>query len=124
MSKLGKTRPLPGHSSIGSISPWHASTHHGVQQGRQCVGHLANTRQGAYLEYTRNIEIQHQGVDPMGLWSGREKKKWDDKKRVENREGSLEYPGFVTPVFTKDSKPLGKRKRSLGHLGIVIPVLI
>ncbi|GFX27144.1 hypothetical protein TNCV_440501 [Trichonephila clavipes] len=46
------------------------------------------------------------------LWSGREKKKekWDDKKRVENREGSLGYPGFVTPVFTKDSKPLGKKK--------------
>ncbi|GFV74920.1 hypothetical protein TNCV_1041581 [Trichonephila clavipes] len=37
----------------------------------------------------------------MGLWSGREKKKWDDKK-VENREGSLGYPRFVKPVFTKD----------------------
>ncbi|GFW43076.1 hypothetical protein TNCV_1474711 [Trichonephila clavipes] len=61
----------------------------------------------------------------QSLWSGREKKKekWDDKKRVENREGSLGYPGFVTPVFTEDSKPLGKKKRSLGHLGIVTPVL-
>ncbi|GFV50564.1 hypothetical protein TNCV_3122611 [Trichonephila clavipes] len=30
-----------------------------------------------------------------GLWSGREKKKekWDEKKRVENREGSLGTPG-------------------------------
>ncbi|GFW21998.1 hypothetical protein TNCV_4822801 [Trichonephila clavipes] len=37
------------------------------------------------------------------------------RKRVENREGSLGYPGFVKPVFTKDSKPVGKRKRSLGH---------
>ncbi|GFV53930.1 transposable element Tc3 transposase [Trichonephila clavipes] len=36
------------------------------------------------------------------------------RKRAENREGS---PGFVKPVFTKDSKRLGKRKRSLGHLG-------
>ncbi|GFU14161.1 hypothetical protein TNCV_1893481 [Trichonephila clavipes] len=45
----------------------------------------------------------------IGLWSGREKKKWDDKKRVENREGPLGYPGFVKPVFTKDG--------SLGVLG-------
>ncbi|GFX28441.1 transposable element Tcb2 transposase [Trichonephila clavipes] len=37
-----------------------------------------------------------------------EKEKWDDKKRVENREESLGYPGFVKPVFTKDSKPFGK----------------
>ncbi|GFU79911.1 uncharacterized protein TNCV_577911 [Trichonephila clavipes] len=34
-------------------------------------------------------------------------------RRVENREGSLGYPGVVTPAFTKDGKPLGKRKRSL-----------
>ncbi|GFU28295.1 hypothetical protein TNCV_99691 [Trichonephila clavipes] len=26
------------------------------------------------------------------------------RKRAENREGSLEFPGFVTPVFTEDSK--------------------
>ncbi|GFT94171.1 hypothetical protein TNCV_3922351 [Trichonephila clavipes] len=39
------------------------------------------------------------------------------RKRAENREGSLGFPGFVKPVFTKDSKPLGRRKRSLGHLG-------
>ncbi|GFT41307.1 hypothetical protein TNCV_628501 [Trichonephila clavipes] len=44
-------------------------------------------------------------------------------RRVENREGSLGYPGVVTPAFTKDSKPLGKRKRLLGYLGIVKPVL-
>ncbi|GFT56151.1 hypothetical protein TNCV_5011621 [Trichonephila clavipes] len=54
------------------------------------------------------------------LWSGREKKKMEigmARKRAENREGSLGFPGFVKPVFTKDSKPLGRRKRSLGHLG-------
>ncbi|GFT74019.1 uncharacterized protein TNCV_3707551 [Trichonephila clavipes] len=43
------------------------------------------------------------------------------RKRAENREGSLGFPGFVKPVFTKDSKPLGRRKRSLGHLGSVTP---
>ncbi|GFW97223.1 hypothetical protein TNCV_4784371 [Trichonephila clavipes] len=37
------------------------------------------------------------------------------RKRAENRERSLGFPGFVKPVFTKDSKPLGKRKRSLGN---------
>ncbi|GFX03278.1 hypothetical protein TNCV_3555061 [Trichonephila clavipes] len=66
------------------------------------------------------------GSELRGLWSGREKKKRRNgmtRKRVENREGSLGYPGFVRPVFTKDSKPLGKRKRSLGHLGIMTPVL-
>ncbi|GFV60966.1 uncharacterized protein TNCV_996991 [Trichonephila clavipes] len=51
----------------------------------------------------------------VGMWSGREKNKSRNcltRERVENREGSLGYPGFVKPVFTKDSKPLGKRKRS------------
>ncbi|GFU83040.1 uncharacterized protein TNCV_65111 [Trichonephila clavipes] len=28
------------------------------------------------------------------------------RKRAEIREGSLGFPGFVKPVFTKDSKPL------------------
>ncbi|GFW08267.1 hypothetical protein TNCV_1655821 [Trichonephila clavipes] len=61
-----------------------------------------------------------------GLWSGREKKKREirmARKRAENREGSLGFPGFVKPVFTKDSKPQGRRKRSLKHLGSVKPVL-
>ncbi|GFV81447.1 hypothetical protein TNCV_51711 [Trichonephila clavipes] len=62
----------------------------------------------------------------VDLWSGREKKKRKigmARKRAENREGSLGFPGFVTPVFTKDSKPLGKRERSLGYLGSVKPAL-
>ncbi|GFX56091.1 uncharacterized protein TNCV_1954111 [Trichonephila clavipes] len=58
-----------------------------------------------------------------GLDGKEEKEKWDDKKRVENREGSLGQPGFVKPVFTKESKPLEKRKRSLGYLGSVKSVL-
>ncbi|GFW67310.1 hypothetical protein TNCV_2595431, partial [Trichonephila clavipes] len=33
------------------------------------------------------------------------------RKRAENREGSLGFPGFMTPVFTKDSKPLGEGKK-------------
>ncbi|GFU61814.1 hypothetical protein TNCV_4564611 [Trichonephila clavipes] len=62
----------------------------------------------------------------VDLWSGREKKKREigmARKRAENRERSLGFPGFVKPVFTKDSKPLGRRKRSLGHLGSVKLVL-
>ncbi|GFV58237.1 hypothetical protein TNCV_1288821 [Trichonephila clavipes] len=61
----------------------------------------------------------------VDLWSGREKKRKIGmaRKRAENREGSLGFPGFVKPVFTKDSKPLGRRKRTLGHLGSVKPVL-
>ncbi|GFV63677.1 uncharacterized protein TNCV_1962231 [Trichonephila clavipes] len=58
--------------------------------------------------------------------SGREKKKREigmARKRAENIEGSLGFPGFVKPVFTKDSKPLGRRKRSLGYLGSVKPAL-
>ncbi|GFX28047.1 hypothetical protein TNCV_774311 [Trichonephila clavipes] len=45
------------------------------------------------------------------------KEKCMTRKTVENREGFLGYPGVVTFVFAKDSKPL--RKRLLGHLGIV-----
>ncbi|GFY07875.1 hypothetical protein TNCV_4288111 [Trichonephila clavipes] len=71
MLRVGKTRSLPGHSIFGSIGArktpsWRASTHHGVQQGRQCASHLVNARHGAYLEYTQNIVLQHQGEDPTG----------------------------------------------------------
>ncbi|GFU87690.1 hypothetical protein TNCV_2042741 [Trichonephila clavipes] len=71
MVVVDNTRPLPGHSIFGSISAiatssWCASTHHGVQQGRQCAGYLENSRHGAYLEYTKNIALQHQGEDPTG----------------------------------------------------------
>ncbi|GFV69919.1 hypothetical protein TNCV_1982861 [Trichonephila clavipes] len=33
------------------------------------------------------------------------------RRRLENREGSLRYPGFVRPVFTKDIKPLGLKEK-------------
>ncbi|GFW43550.1 hypothetical protein TNCV_4769021 [Trichonephila clavipes] len=124
--KVGKTRLLLGNSCIGQISakstsPWRASIHHGVQQGRQCAGHLAKIRNDTYLEYTQNLVPQHQDEDAMD--GKRKKEERMTRKRVENIEGSLEYPGVVTPVFTKHSKPLGKIKRSLRHLRIVPPVL-
>ncbi|GFX23293.1 hypothetical protein TNCV_1558921 [Trichonephila clavipes] len=60
MLRVGKTRPLPGNSIFGSIderktSSWRASTHHGVQQGRQCAGHLENQARrfpGIHPEYS------------------------------------------------------------------------
>ncbi|GFV59993.1 hypothetical protein TNCV_1401011 [Trichonephila clavipes] len=33
------------------------------------------------------------------------------RRRIENRGRSLGCPGFVTPVFTKESKPLGKKEK-------------
>ncbi|GFU46351.1 hypothetical protein TNCV_2994951 [Trichonephila clavipes] len=85
-----------------------------------CV-RLFTGAQLALILFTRHIVAEFL----ESLWFGREKKKekWDDKKMVENREGSLGYPGFVAPMLTKDSKPLEKRKRSLGHLEIMTPVL-
>ncbi|GFU73452.1 hypothetical protein TNCV_3675991 [Trichonephila clavipes] len=47
------------------------------------------------------------------LWSRREKKKRKNgmtRKMVGIREGSLAYLGLLKPVFTKVSKPRGKRK--------------
>ncbi|GFT22367.1 hypothetical protein TNCV_3273501 [Trichonephila clavipes] len=43
-----------------------ASTHHRVQQVRQCAGQLTTVRHGAYLEYTQDIALQHQGDAPTG----------------------------------------------------------
>ncbi|GFU28322.1 hypothetical protein TNCV_99861 [Trichonephila clavipes] len=74
----------------------------------------------------QKIKLGQCPLSKVGLWSGREKKKREigmARKRAENRERSLGFPEFVKPVFTKDSKPLGRRKRSLGHLGSVNPVL-
>ncbi|GFV59888.1 hypothetical protein TNCV_856091 [Trichonephila clavipes] len=71
MLKVDNTRPLPERISILSISVKQnfvlaPSTHHEVQQGRQCAGQLTIVRHGAYLEYTQNIVLQHQGEDPTG----------------------------------------------------------
>ncbi|GFU30393.1 hypothetical protein TNCV_2717141 [Trichonephila clavipes] len=65
----------------------------------------------------KKTNIEQSTLLSVGLWSGREKEEKENglaRKRAENREGSLGFPGFVKPVFTKDSKPLGRRKRSLG----------
>ncbi|GFU81776.1 hypothetical protein TNCV_3086881 [Trichonephila clavipes] len=68
--------------------------------------------------------ISHECEKRVGHMTGKERKdKLNETRRVENREGSLVYPGVVTPTFAKDSKSLGKRKRSLEYLEIVTPVL-
>ncbi|GFV91608.1 hypothetical protein TNCV_4761731 [Trichonephila clavipes] len=64
MVVVGKTRPLPGHCKLGSISViqtsfLRASTHHGVQQGRQWAGHLATNKArrlpGVHPEYNATV---------------------------------------------------------------------
>ncbi|GFT03156.1 hypothetical protein TNCV_3610351 [Trichonephila clavipes] len=45
------------------------------------------------------------------------------RKRAENREGSLGFPGFVKPVFTKDSKPLGRSMEKITRARNVKPRL-
>ncbi|GFU50732.1 hypothetical protein TNCV_241181 [Trichonephila clavipes] len=44
------------------------------------------------------------------------------RKRAENREGSLGFPGFVKPVFTKDKRrrriPFDFQRTSLGGLAL------
>ncbi|GFS74410.1 hypothetical protein TNCV_970131 [Trichonephila clavipes] len=72
LSLLGKTRPLPGHSSIGSINT-STELHPGVpppntesNKGGSVPVIWQKTRHGAYLEYTQNIMLQHQGEDPTG----------------------------------------------------------
>ncbi|GFU58196.1 hypothetical protein TNCV_697071 [Trichonephila clavipes] len=62
MLRVGKTRPLPGHSIFGSIGArktlsWRASTHHGVQQGRQCAGHLAKPGTALTWTLTHNSSV-------------------------------------------------------------------
>ncbi|GFW96499.1 hypothetical protein TNCV_4358211 [Trichonephila clavipes] len=52
------------------------------------------------------MKLEQISVSNVGLLSGREKKKREigmARKMAENREGSLGFPGFVKPVFTKDS---------------------
>ncbi|GFX64627.1 hypothetical protein TNCV_2261501 [Trichonephila clavipes] len=50
------------------------------------------------------MKLEQISVSNVGLLSGREKKREIGmaRKRAENREGSLGFPGFVKPVFTKD----------------------
>ncbi|GFV09641.1 hypothetical protein TNCV_2937521 [Trichonephila clavipes] len=65
-------RPLPGHSSIGSINT-RTELHPGVpppttesNKGGSVPVDWQKTRHGAYLKYTQNIMLQHQGEDPTG----------------------------------------------------------
>ncbi|GFX73399.1 hypothetical protein TNCV_3402101 [Trichonephila clavipes] len=68
-----------------STSSWHISTHHGVQQGRRCAGHLAKTRPGAYLEYTPEYSAKASGRKKKERMNGM------TRKMVENREGLLRH---------------------------------
>ncbi|GFY18083.1 hypothetical protein TNCV_3385741 [Trichonephila clavipes] len=69
---LGKTRPLLGRSSIGSIRT-RAELRSGVpppttesnERGSVLVI-WQKTRHGTYLDYTQNISLQHQGEDQTG----------------------------------------------------------
>ncbi|GFW83730.1 hypothetical protein TNCV_668431 [Trichonephila clavipes] len=131
MLRGGNTRPLPGHISIGSISVKQnfvlACLHPAWSPTREAVCRSTDNSQsrrlpGVYPEYSATASGRGSdgkklfGLDTIKnicLRSGHEKKKRKSgmtRKRVENREGSLGYPGFVKPVFTKDSKPLEKRK--------------
>ncbi|GFV11937.1 hypothetical protein TNCV_2521581 [Trichonephila clavipes] len=76
----------------------------------------AGPHPGTTLNY-KTGGIIHQLIEQpghAGLWSGREKKKREilmARKRAENREGSLGFPGIVKPVFTKDSKPPREKEK-------------
>ncbi|GFT11112.1 hypothetical protein TNCV_1084641 [Trichonephila clavipes] len=72
MVRLSKTRPLPGHSRLGSkceknklilacLHPPRSTTREAV-----CRSYGKNQVRGAYLDYTQNIMLQHQGEDPTG----------------------------------------------------------
>ncbi|GFX64607.1 hypothetical protein TNCV_1671431 [Trichonephila clavipes] len=59
------------HSKFGSINEKYpsfcsTSTHHGVQQERQCSDQLTTIRLEAYLEYTHDEALQPQNEDMMG----------------------------------------------------------
>ncbi|GFS82923.1 hypothetical protein TNCV_1568111 [Trichonephila clavipes] len=65
--------------------------------GQQLLTLMPDVARGTLLSDTLHSGVtENNWPPPQGLWSGREnkKEKWDDKKRVENREGSLGYPGF------------------------------
>ncbi|GFW30475.1 hypothetical protein TNCV_454131 [Trichonephila clavipes] len=69
MLRVGKTRPLPGHSIFGSIGARKnfilACLHPQRSPTREAVCRSSGkTRHGAYLKYTQNIVLQHQGEDP------------------------------------------------------------
>ncbi|GFW88972.1 hypothetical protein TNCV_2684061 [Trichonephila clavipes] len=63
--------PLPGHSIFGSIGARKnfilACLHPPRSPAREAMCRSSGkTRNGAYLEYTQNIVLHHQGEDPTG----------------------------------------------------------
>ncbi|GFU00677.1 transposable element Tcb2 transposase [Trichonephila clavipes] len=99
--KVGNTRPLPGRSNIGSISAKHnfvlECLHPPRSPTREAVCRSSSKYQarrlpGVHPEYSTTASGR--GFNGSVVWTKKEEKeKWDDKKRVENREGSLGYPG-------------------------------
>ncbi|GFX29715.1 hypothetical protein TNCV_2750491 [Trichonephila clavipes] len=119
MLLLGKTRPLHGHKISGymkremvyilkCLHPPRSTTREAVF--RSSGKYQAQRLPEVHPEY--RTTVSERGSNRSVVWTGKEKEKWDDK-RVENRQGSLEYPGFVKPVFTKDSKLLEKIGKDL-----------
>ncbi|GFU33453.1 hypothetical protein TNCV_4362621 [Trichonephila clavipes] len=70
MLKLGNTRPLQAqqHWIHKRVTKLHSAvnTPRSPNKGKS-VPVVCKTRHGAYLEYTQNIVIQHQGDEPTGL---------------------------------------------------------
>ncbi|GFV29716.1 hypothetical protein TNCV_3668081 [Trichonephila clavipes] len=63
----------------------------------------------------KKFKLGQCALSNVGLWSGKrkeEKGNLNGKKRAENREGSLGFPGFVERVY-KTVNPLGRRGK--GH---------
>ncbi|GFX69981.1 hypothetical protein TNCV_2983211 [Trichonephila clavipes] len=78
-----------------------------VDGGRSTGGEKFHLKLALIRKYGGALKIKSQAQFLRGC----EKKKRRNgmtRKSVEIKEGSLGYPGFVKPMFTKDSKPLGK----------------
>ncbi|GFU09878.1 hypothetical protein TNCV_784281 [Trichonephila clavipes] len=127
--RVGNTRPLPGHSSIGYINI-RKKLHPGVPP-RTTESNKGGSVPVIWQNQARRLPGVHpehsatttgQGSNGSVVWTGKEgKEKCDDtRKKVENREKSLGYPGVVTPEFTKDSINIIRLNQFItGHFELV-----
>ncbi|GFS49243.1 hypothetical protein TNCV_2410671 [Trichonephila clavipes] len=100
-----KKRVFLALSSMVSINPRAVSLPGTPKRGTTS----RSTRAGSLLPPVYSEAWAKENAEVCGLDGKRRKgEKWDDKMRVGNKELSLGYPGVMTPVFTKESKPLGK----------------
>ncbi|GFX69635.1 hypothetical protein TNCV_1770041 [Trichonephila clavipes] len=101
MVRLGKARPLSGHSSIGSIYT-RKTLHPGVPPSTTesnkggSVPVIWQTRHRAYLEYTQNIMLQHQSEDPTAELAER----WTELSQVldESRSFFRVHAGYFSNI--------------------------